>query len=294
MTQRRPRSLSALSRSLYRRVRTRAAGGAERDLQPRLRVLPGAPELVLSPHWDDAALSCWSLLSSDRELSVVNVFAGIPAGGRPGSWEAVIGARDPAQRAHERLAEDAHALALAGRAPLNLALLEASFRRGSQLDVSLEDLDSALAAEIASASHVYVPAGIGGHADHLLTRRYGRLLAHAGMPVSLYADLPYCVLHGWPSWVDGRESSPRRDVDAYWRSFLDGLPELAPLRSAEVVKLDEPRSASKREALECYEASLNYVFRRALGDPAFLGFEVRWALPAGGAARPGASPPEQA
>jgi hypothetical protein len=283
MTDRRLRRLSALPRSLYRRVRTSAADGAERSFQPRLRWQDGAPELVLSPHWDDAALDCWSLLASERELSVVNVFAGIPEGGRSGSWEVVIGVGDPAERARERMAEDARAIALAGRTPVNLPLLDASFRRSSGRAVTLEELDRALSAEIAGASHVYVPAGIGGHADHLLTRRYGRLLAHSGMPVSVYADLPYCVSHGWPSWVDGRAPSDKRNVDAYWESFLGDLPEMPSLRSGDVVRLDERSSASKRQAIESYETSLSYGFRQMLTGPAFHGFEVRWQLvpPAG-------------
>jgi hypothetical protein len=190
----------------------------------------------------------------------------------------VIGVPDPAARARERLAEDARALTLAGRTPVNLELLDASYRRASNVSVTVDDLDRAVCAEIETASHVYVPAGIGGHVDHVLTRRYGRLLARAGVPVSVYAELPYCVFHGWPSWVDGREPSPKRDVESYWKSFLDGVPEMPPLRSATVVRLDEQASASKRLALESYEASLNYAFRRMLADPAFHAFEVYWRL----------------
>lgn len=294
MTQRRPRGLPALPRGLHRRLRARAAGAVERDFQPSLRVLAQAPELLLSPHWDDAALDCWSLLSDERELNVVNVFAGIPQDGGAGAWETVLGVRDQAERARQRMAEDARALALAGRTAVNLALLDVSFRRASKLDMTLEQLDRALVAAVPSASHVYVPAGIGGHADHLLTRRYGRMLARMGMPVSVYAELPYCVLHGWPAWVDGREPSPKRDVDAYWQSFLGALPELGPLRSAEVVRLDERDSDSKRRAVEGYEASLSYAFRQMLADPAFHGFEVRWRLSPRAALVPSAQSREQA
>jgi hypothetical protein len=264
-----------LARSVKRRARAGADAGP--DFRPLLRVDGEAPELVLSPHWDDAALSCWSLLASDRQLRVVNVFGGIPPAGRPGVWEAVIGVRDPAERARERVAEDARALALAGREPLNLPLLDAGLRDTGRRP-GVQELDRALSAEVLAAAHVYVPAGIGGHVDHLLTRRYGRMLAHAGMPVSVYADMPYCVFHGWPSWVDGREVSPKRNVDAYWQSFLDGLPEMPALRTAEVVRLDEPTSATKRQALESYETSLNYAFRTMLADPAYHGFELRWRL----------------
>jgi hypothetical protein len=234
--------------------------------------------LLLSPHWDDAVLDCWSLLSSGRELNVVNVFAGIPPSGHAGAWEAIIGVQDSAQRARERMAEDTLALARAGREPVNLPLLDVRYRRQTPSVAGLHELDLALAAEVRSASRVYVPAGIGAHADHLLARRYGRMLLRTGMPVTLYAELPYCVFHGWPSWVDGREPAPGRDVDAYWQSFLGDVPEMPSLRSAGVERLDGPSASAKREALSCYEASLNYSIRTLLADPAFHGFEVRWEL----------------
>jgi len=247
-------------------------------MRPRLRADPQAPELVLSPHWDDAVLDCWSVLASERDVSVVNVFAGIPPAGSGGTWEAVIGVADSSQRARERMAEDERALARAGRKPLHLPLLDARYRRASGRTVGLRDLDHAIGSHVSRASRVYVPAGIGGHADHVLTRRYGRALLRAGMPVSLYADLPYCTFHGWPAWVDGGDPAPRRDVDAYWRSFLKGVEEMPALRAGEVVRLDDASARAKSEALSCYEASLNYSVRRLLSDPAFHRFEVRWRL----------------
>jgi LmbE family N-acetylglucosaminyl deacetylase len=287
MSRRRLRSLQSLSRGAYRRLRSREEG----SIATSLRHDAGAPELVLSPHWDDAVLSCWGVLASERDVTVVNLFAGVPPAGERGTWEAVLRVEDSAQRARERIAEDARALALAGRKPVNLPLLDAQFRRRLGAALEPRDLDGALAAEVRSASRVYVPAGIGGHADHVLARRYGRALARARMPVSLYADLPYCTFHGWPSWVDGREPAPTRDVDAYWRSFLKGVAEMPPLHAGEVERLDAGASAAKREALRCYEASLNYGVRQLLSDPAFHGFEVRWqlAIEGGARARPGGS-----
>ncbi len=234
---------------------------------------------MLSPHWDDAVLDCWGLLASDRELAVVNLFAGIPSPGRTGLWEAISGARDSAERARVRMAEDRRALVLAGRAPVNLALLDEQYRRQSgPSGVELAELDRALTAQLAVASHVYAPAGIGAHRDHVLTRRYARALLRAGVPVSLYADLPYCTFHGWPSWVDGGEPAANRDVDAYWSSFLGAVPEMPALRSGEVVRLDARTAGAKREAIGCYETSLNYGVRRLMEDPAFHTFEVRWEL----------------
>lgn len=278
----------SLPRTLYRRMRTRRAAHEESRFHASLRTDPHAPELVLSPHWDDAVLDCWSLLASDHELTVVNVFAGAPAPGRLTLWDAVTGAVDSAQRAAERAAEDAVALARAGRKPLNLPFLDAQYR--TPPGPTLDRLDRALSTEVDSASRVYVPAGLGSHPDHLLVRRYGRMLWRTGMPVTLYADLPYCVQHGWPHWVEGREPEPNRNIDAFWQSYLDDVPEMPPLRSAHVERLDEPTAAAKLEAMACYRTqfpALDGGAKRLLSDPAIHGFEVRWELARDDGERPG-------
>jgi hypothetical protein len=245
-----------------------------------LRVDPDAPALLLSPHWDDAALDCWSLLAGGSELVVVNVFAGVPPTGHAGAWEAIAGLEDTAERARERMAEDALVLSHAGRQPVNLPLLDVEYRRQTQTSVTLEELDRELGASVEGASRVWVPAGIGGQVDHVLVRRYGRMLLRAGMPVTVYAELPYCIFHGWPSWVDGSDPEPRRDVDAYWQSFLREVPEMPSLRSAQVEQLDPQAAAAKRAAIERYELSLNLAVRRMLADPQLHRFEVRWQLQA--------------
>ncbi|MGH2854431.1 MAG: hypothetical protein ACRDLF_09625, partial [Solirubrobacteraceae bacterium] len=227
-----------------------------------------------------AVLDCWSLLSSDREVHVVNLFAGVPAPGRLGPWDAITGAEDSARRVRERIAEDALALGRAGRRPLSLPFLEAQYRPPPRAP-GLRELDRALGAAVAGAARVYVPAGIGAHPDHLLARRYGRLLLRAGIPVTLYAELPYCVLHGWPHWVDGAEPDPHRRVDAFWLSFLDGVPELPALRSAHVERLDDRSAAAKLAAMRCYKTQfpcLDFGAGRLLSDPGIHRFEVRWDL----------------
>jgi hypothetical protein len=284
MTRRSLRTLPHLPRKVYRRVLAQRSEHREGGFRSNLRTDSQAPELLLSPHFDDAVLSCWSLLASDRRLTVVNLFAGIPAAGQPGGpWEALIGVQDSAERKRARMAEDARSLARAGRAPVNLALLDAQHRGRTDSSPSPREIDRALTSEVQSASRVYVPAGIGSHPDHLLARRYGRMLLRAGMPVTLYADLPYCTFHGWPSWVDGREAAPNRDVDAYWRCSLDQVPEMPPLRSAEVIRLQGSAPIAKGEAVMIYETSLNFGVRYLMADPAFGGFEVRWELVGQGA-----------
>jgi LmbE family N-acetylglucosaminyl deacetylase len=267
-----------LPRKLYRDLRARRATREENSFNPTLRTDPDAPELLLSPHWDDAVLDCWSLLADGRRLTVANVFAGMPAPGRVTHWDAVTGATDSAQRAAERLAEDAVALARAERRPVSLPFLDTQYRSGSP---TLEQIDAALSAELPSASRVYAPAAIGSHPDHVLTRRYARMLLRTGMPVVLYADLPYCVTHGWPHWVDGREFDAHRNVDALWRSYLRDVPEMPELRAAHVERLDERAAAAKLEAMSCYATqfpALDAGAVRVLSNPAIHGFEVRWEL----------------
>ena len=282
-----PGALARLPRRLYRRLGERRRRLEEERFHTGLRFDAGAHELLLSPHWDDAVLDCWSLLAGSRALQVINVLAGIPAPGRLAIWDAITGAEDSAARARERRDEDALALARAGREPLNLGLLDAQYRIGApepgllQLDQTLcEALGDAEGSEAHATACVYVPAAIGGHADHLLVRRYGRMLARAGIPVTLYADLPYCVLHGWPAWVDGAEEDPHRNVDAFWLSFLAEVPELGELRAAEVERLGPELAAQKLAAMRAYATQFPCVNYGGLllEHPGIYGFEVRWAL----------------
>jgi LmbE family N-acetylglucosaminyl deacetylase len=266
--------------SLARRLHSRSRALRERyrdgRLRPTLRPDPDAPALLLSPHLDDGVLDCWALLSGAGALNVVNVFAGSPAGGRLPLWDAITGASDSVSRMAERRAEDALALQGASRQAHCLGLLDAQYR--SPPPPQLRELDRA----VCEASHVYAAAGLGGHPDHLLVRRYARALLAAGMAVTLYAELPYCVMHGWPHWVDGRPQDPYRDVDAHWRPFLDGVPELPGLRAGKVVRLSDEQAAAKLQAMRCYRSqlpALDYGGRElVLADPEIHRYEVSWTL----------------
>ncbi len=272
---RRLRSVSAkvVRRSRGLVERTSAGGGADVEFDPR------APALVLSPHWDDAVLSCWSVLADPGELNVANVFAALPPPGRKGPWEAFAGLRDSRERAQARLQEDARALSLAGRSAHNLELPEIQQRDGPD-SVTPADVRAALVDAVPRASRVYAPAGIGGHVDHVLARRYAQQLLGRGMPVSLYAELPYCVAHGWPSWVRADGPHISGDVDAYWQAYLGGVPQMPPLREGRVVRLDAQTAAVKLRAIGCYELSLGLAARETLAAGAFYAAEVMWSLEA--------------
>jgi hypothetical protein len=113
--------------------------------------------VILSPHLDDAVLSCWHLLSGPDELRVVNVFAGVPSGAA-GWWDEVTGATDAGERVRERRAEDRAALAIAGREATNLDLLDAQHRVNGNEPSALEVVLPHLTADDA----VWAPAALRG------------------------------------------------------------------------------------------------------------------------------------
>lgn len=274
------RRASRAPTGIARRFRNARRLHAERRFQTALRFDPKAPPLLLSPHWDDAVFDCWALLTSDDDPTVVNVFAGIPIAGRLTRWDRVTGASDSNTRARERISEDNEALTQAGCSAVNLPLLDAEYREPGPAP-SLSDIDRALTERVRLASRVFAPAGLGTNADHKLVRWYSRTMMGTGMPVSLYADLPYCVVHGWPHWVDGSKRDPHRDVDAFWRTFLADVPELERLRDARVERLDDERAAAKLAAMRIYStqfSSLDSGAAGVLSNPAIHRFEVIWDL----------------
>ena len=92
----------------------------------------GRDAVILSPHFDDAVLSCWHVLASAGEVLVVNVFAGEPPAGTLGWWDELAGATDSAAAVRARIDEDRRALALAGRTAVNLPFLDSQYRQSDQ------------------------------------------------------------------------------------------------------------------------------------------------------------------
>jgi LmbE family N-acetylglucosaminyl deacetylase len=254
----------AASRAVARGRRLRS-----RDFRTALRHVPGAPALLLSPHADDAVLSCWSVLTAPGDVRVVNVFAGVPETGRVSYFERLAGATDSNEHVRHRLAEDREALALAARRPVNLPFLARS-HRGWRPEPSLRALDRALAPGPVGA--VYAPAALGSpHPDHTLVRDYALALARHGIPVRLYADVPYSVVYGWPAWVTGDAPDPRLDVDAYWGTGARA--------GAEVVRLSASAAGAKLAAMRAYRSEFAVLDRGPLGqlsNPSVHGYEVFW------------------
>jgi LmbE family N-acetylglucosaminyl deacetylase len=247
--------------------------------QSRLRYDPDAPVLVLSPHLDDAVIDCWSVLTGPWPLNVVNVFAGVPPSGEVAYFDRLAGARDSALHVQRRIAEDREAVGHAGRSPVNLGFLARPYRRGRP-EPSFAAVDDALVSRVGSASLVYAPAALGSpHPDHAFVRSYALALAANLMPVGLYADLPYCALYGWPTWVTGEEANLRVDVDAYWRASAADPSHPLTREGAEVVRLPGAQAEAKLAAMRMYRAEFAVLDRGPIGqlsNPVIHGYEVFW------------------
>jgi LmbE family N-acetylglucosaminyl deacetylase len=235
--------------------------------------------VILSPHLDDAVLSCWHLLSRPGEVMVINVFAGVPTGLRaPAWWDEYTGATDSGERVRERIEEDRRALALAGRGPTNLGFHDEQYREHPQ---PLEQLIEQIALRLPLKAAIYAPAALTNHADHMLVRAAALELRTAGADVSLYADLPHATVHGWPAWVVGARTPATKDLAAaVWARVLATTGLAAAELTPSVHALDPVAYARKLAAVQMYRTqvtALEEFANRPLTERGALGYEVAWA-----------------
>jgi LmbE family N-acetylglucosaminyl deacetylase len=233
---------------------------------------------VLSPHPDDAVLSCWHVLSDPGDVIVVNVFTGV-GGGVPASrlawWDRLTGASSASDRMRDRLAEDAEALGLTGREAVNLGFLDGQYRPGDQ---PVEALADRLAAVLDPATVLYAPAALGAIADHDVVRAAAIELGRRGYEVAFYADLPHAIRFGWPASVTAEPGDPAVDVDAYWEAILSrALPQPRAF-AVEVHELDARAQAQKLAAVRAYRTQLPglIALNPRLAEPATFRYETTW------------------
>jgi LmbE family N-acetylglucosaminyl deacetylase len=233
---------------------------------------------ILSPHPDDAVLSLWHLLIGPDDVQVLTAFNG-PAEGDPavGWWDKLTGATGALERAAERAAEDREALALAGRAPIDLGFVDGQYRNGDQ---PIGPLTEAIAAAVSGDVLILAPAALDLHRDHLAARAAALELREKGHEVALYADVPHATVYGWPAWVNGGPADDQLDPAGHWERAMAGsglsLRDLEP----RVHQLEPEEVARKRAAVERYAtqvAALEAEFGM-LTRPEVLRYEVVWPL----------------
>jgi LmbE family N-acetylglucosaminyl deacetylase len=237
--------------------------------------------VVVSPHLDDAALSASARIGAG-EVTVVTVFTGLPQPDLATSWwDRLTGAANSRRRQIERLAEDCVAMAELSARSVYLDEHEALYRDNSPLD--LDQAIKRLAGEFADCGEVWLPAAIGGHRDHLAARDAGLRAATAAghREVVLYADFPYVLAYGWPSWVTGEPADPFLDA-GYWLTDQLETAGLDPAAlSPEVTRLSGAQRAAKTAVIGAYRsqaAALGLGAAALARDPAKLDYELSWRM----------------
>lgn len=239
---------------------------------------------MLSPHFDDAALSAAVQLMRPG-AQVLTVFGGPPAPRvQLSPWDRLSGATSSLARYQDRVSEDRAAMSGLGVTARQLAEPEVQYREGP---LSLDALASKVRPFIADASEVWIPAGMGGHADHLAVRAAAIGAAAeigSGVPVWLYADQPYSIPFGWPTWVTG-ERGEYLDPDAWFADEMAARNLSQQDLEPYVVTLDAGARARKEQAVLAYPSQLP-ALQLDPGDRTrwrnLLSHELAWRYPAAG------------
>ena len=170
--------------------------------------------IYLSPHLDDAALSCggliWTQVQEGTSLEVWTICAGDPPPGAYSLFAQVLAKTwelPPEAAVAARRAEDERSMAALGAVHRYFSVPDAIFRKdpktGEALYTSDEDLFGGLhpgdgmllerlAIDLAEHMHrevtLVLPLTIGNHVDHQLVRAAAELI---NAPRKYYADYPY-------------------------------------------------------------------------------------------------------
>jgi LmbE family N-acetylglucosaminyl deacetylase len=175
--------------------------------------------IYLSPHLDDAALSCgaqiFQRIAAGERILIITVMAGSPAWAEQSAYIDSLHERWQlaGDAAAERRAEDIAACAILGADSLHLPIPDCIYRtdpaNGASFYTSDDDIfgdihpaEAGLVDEIARmlrdlpvAGQVVAPLGVGHHVDHLLVRAAAEQVWPAGL--AYYEDYPYAEKPGY-------------------------------------------------------------------------------------------------
>lgn len=174
--------------------------------------------LFISPHYDDAALSCGGLIAqlsaAGKRVIVATLFGGKPDYDQLSLFARTIHGRplageDPID---QRRAEEQRALALLGADSRQGDFLDCIYRQDAAatrwlyaseqaLFGPVDPADDALTAALAhwlaaliappARSVLYAPLAIGNHVDHQIAQRSAALMQRHGYDVRYFEDYPY-------------------------------------------------------------------------------------------------------
>lgn len=175
--------------------------------------------IYLSPHLDDAILSCGGLISHQRNsgisIEIWNLMSGMPPVDAPlsefaSSVQSDWGTVSAKETLELRLAEDRLAAVRVDALPRYFNFLDCIYRHDANGESLYTDAifaednfsqphhaDDVLIAQIGSVLQenldddiLICPLGIGNHPDHLIVRQAAE---RTGYPLRYYADIPYSL-----------------------------------------------------------------------------------------------------
>jgi LmbE family N-acetylglucosaminyl deacetylase len=158
-------------------------------------VKPHQRLLVISPHLDDAVLSCGLVLAANPAAVVCTVFTAPPRENTLTDWDRASGFADAFEAMNARKAEDVRALTLVGARAVHLPFRDAQYHSSPSHDSLVAALGRAFAA--LEPTTALIPLGL-FHSDHLLVAQACLALMQRfrDVPVFAYEDVPYRNMPG--------------------------------------------------------------------------------------------------
>ncbi|WP_345815160.1 PIG-L family deacetylase [Paraburkholderia sp. PREW-6R] len=220
--------------------------------------------LIVSPHLDDAVLSCGLLMAVHPGATVCTVFTAPPHENMSTDWDRQSGFTDAFEAMQARKAEDVRALALLNAQPFHLPFCDAQYLSSpsnESLAAALEQMISRLKPPL-----LFIPMGL-YHSDHTLVTDacLTVMKCHAQRPFQtyVYEDVPY---RNMPGIAEER----RRVLDA--QGFTAYPADAFP------TEYDARHHQTKHAAIAAYQSQL-----RAFGPDGLAGLhsaERYWRLDA--------------
>ena len=151
--------------------------------------------LVISPHLDDAVLSCGLLIAAHPGTVVCTVFTAPPTENVTTDWDRAAGFADAFEAMRTRQEEDREALGLLSAKAVHLLFCDAQYHASPDQDTLIDALSQAFSGTRPTV--VLMPLGL-FHSDHVLVA--GACLALMGrQPATTfiaYEDVPYRRMDG--------------------------------------------------------------------------------------------------
>jgi LmbE family N-acetylglucosaminyl deacetylase len=220
--------------------------------------------LYLSPHYDDAILSCGGVIyaqrCADERVSVLTLCTGLPEPAQQSTLalKYLAAWSKSGDGMTNRRAENADVLSRWGVMNWECGTPDAIFRAGGGIPYYQNRADLFCAPHIEDAAFLlpvweerlkqlakeeknillYAPLGVGGHVDHELARRLGQRMGQSGWRVLFYEDYPYVELE-----LSGVKTAQARFESYKWTS--------------QTVSIDVQ---AKIDALRSYHTQIGNVF----------------------------------